>query len=129
MATVGPSSALKRYALFRRSTTKTMRYDNRYSKPGYARGSRMQLKNYFVSLSLLTSFLWAFEIGSLSTKIAVVVLFTLTLWVAAIVPATTLLTRLPKWILVLLSTGLIIAQIIFTLAALLRASFTGNHAV
>jgi len=71
----------------------------------------MRLTNDY---SLLASFPWAFEVGSISTKVAVVVLFALTLWVAAIVPAATLLTRLPKWILVLLSTGLLIAQGIFT---------------
>lgn len=54
------------------------------------------------------------EIGSSSTKVAVVALFALTLWMAAIVPSATFLARLPKWILVLMSAGLLIAQAIFT---------------
>jgi hypothetical protein len=74
----------------------------------------MQLSNCHALASLPVSFSWAFEVGSISTKVAVLVLFALTLWLAAIVPADTFVTRLPKWILVLLSTGLLIAQAIFT---------------
>jgi hypothetical protein len=74
----------------------------------------MHLSNWQILSCLLMSFTWTFEVGSISTTVMVVVSFALASWVAAIVPAATFLTRLPKWILVLVSTGLLIAQAIFT---------------
>lgn len=77
----------------------------------------MTLSLYQLLPNFLISPARPFEIGSLQTKISVIVLLAFTLWVASIVPGTTLLARLPKWILVLMSIGLLIAQAIFTLGS------------
>jgi hypothetical protein len=55
-----------------------------------------------------------FDIGALVTKVAVIGLFILTLSLAVIVPSATFLTRVSKWILVLMSSSLLIAHAIFT---------------
>jgi len=73
----------------------------------------MQLNNCH-AFGLILSSPWAFDLGSIYTKVAVVVLFGLTVFVTAVTPGATFLTRLPKWFLMLVSTGLLISHAIFT---------------
>jgi membrane protein YdbS with pleckstrin-like domain len=66
-----------------------------------------------LSIVILIGSHWL-EIGSFQAKVATIGLFIVTVLFAALAPNVTFLARLPKWILALISTGLLIAQAIFT---------------